>query len=108
MEAFTAKSYDISKAPKQINLIGSKAKPEPAQHIINFPGGAVEVTRTTEGNYWAHVIVFTDGHINKNGDNIAGEVVGSRVTRDNALNIPDIEDQEHVKQIAVLVKPRAI
>ena len=107
-EAFTAKSYNMKTAPKQINLMGKKEKPEPAQHIITFPGGAIEVSRTSDGNYWAHVIVFTEGNIDKNGDCIAGEVVGSRVTRNNALGVPDIEDQEHIQQLAVLIKPTAV
>ena len=32
--AFTAKNYNIKKAPKKITLLGDRTKPEPAQHII--------------------------------------------------------------------------
>lgn len=105
MEAFTAMSYNEKTAPKEINLIGDKTKkPEPAQHIITFPGGAIEVSRTSDGDYWAHIIVFTNGNINKNGDLIAGQVIGSRITRDNEIKVPDIKDQDHIQQIAVLIK----
>lgn len=43
-------------APEKITLLGSKQKPEPAQHIIEFPGGAIEVSRCSDGvHYWAHI-----------------------------------------------------
>ncbi|MHB1265894.1 MAG: hypothetical protein ACYC1S_16015, partial [Gemmatimonadaceae bacterium] len=57
-DKFTAKNWPITSAPKRIELLGDRMKrPEPAQHIIEFPGGAVEVSRTSDGSYWAHIIV---------------------------------------------------
>jgi hypothetical protein len=41
---------------KVITLYGDKTRAiEPAQHIINFPGGSVEVSRCEDGTYWAHI-----------------------------------------------------
>ena len=57
MGAFTCKSYIVGKAPKHIKLLGDKTQPECAQHIIEFPGGAIELSRTSDGNYWAHIII---------------------------------------------------
>ena len=47
MSKFTAKT---------IHLYGDKSRAiEPAQHIIIFPGGSVEVSRCEDGTYWAHI-----------------------------------------------------
>lgn len=102
----TAKNYPITKAPARIELLGDKTvRPEPAQHIIEFPGGAVEVSRTSDGNYWAHIIVH-HGHVLEDGstrEQARGEVVGSRVQAVNGL-FP-IPRHEGLTQIAVLIRP---
>lgn len=41
---------------------GDKRNPEPSIAYIEFPGGCVEVSRTSDGRYWAHISV-TDGSI---------------------------------------------
>ena len=57
----TTKNFLYGKAPRKIELLGDKTiRPEPATHIIEFPGGAIELSRTTDGNYWAHIIVNRD------------------------------------------------
>lgn len=106
MTEATAKNYLYGHAPKRIELLGDKQKrPESAEHIIEFPGGAIEVARTSDGNYWAHIIVnrgqaFEDC----NGRTSArGEVMGSRIQRPDGLT--PIERHEDVSQIAVLIKP---
>jgi hypothetical protein len=38
-----------------ILLQGDPRKPEPIHTQIVFPGGKIEVTRTTDGDYWAHI-----------------------------------------------------
>jgi len=35
-------------------------KPEKPLTIIRFPGGHVEIARTTDGDYWVHVAVRTE------------------------------------------------
>jgi len=42
-------------------LLGDPSmKLEKPYTIIKFPGGSVEVTRTTDGDYWVHVAVSQD------------------------------------------------
>lgn len=38
-----------------IKFEGNRSNPEPSTAVIKFPGGHVEVSRTTDGRYWAHV-----------------------------------------------------
>lgn len=106
MDAFTCKNFFLSKAPKKIELLGDKTKrPEPAQHIIEFPGGAVEISRTTDGNYWAHIIVNRDWADSdmKGLRGAIGEVVGGRIdTPNGVISIPG--GHENITQIAILIK----
>jgi len=106
-EAFTAKVYQVGKAPKRITLLGDKKRPESAQHIIEFPGGAIEVSRTSDGNYWAHIIVNRGDVIDDAEGRVSarGVVISSRV--DDGLHIRGINDEhrmEETRQIAVLIK----
>jgi len=74
MGAFTA---------KVIRLEGNPKKPESAQHIIIFPGGSIEVSRTTNDEYWVHVEVHK-GPAGSGGlrEEKVGRVVDSRVDYD--------------------------
>lgn len=105
MSAFTCKNYPIGKAPARIELLGDKTKrSEPAQHVIEFPGGAIELTRTTQGEYWAHIIVH-QGYVLDDGstrETAAGRVVDSRVASVNG-SFP-IPRAEGLTQIAVLIR----
>jgi len=38
-----------------VQLEGNKAKPEPIHFRVMFPGGDVDIVRTTDGEYWVHV-----------------------------------------------------
>ena len=86
-----------------IQLLGDRAKPESAQHIIEFPGGAVEVSRTTDGLYWAHIIVNRGWAIDDIDGlhNCKGVVLDSRV--DNGKEIVQLPQNEEISQIAVLI-----
>ena len=82
-----------------INLKGDKFKnPEPETCVIKFPGGHVEVSRTTDGNYWMHLSV----------DN-PKNVIDSRIDYDfegyskAEVKIPSIPHEEHIQHIAVMV-----
>lgn len=103
-QAFTARNYPIKKAPSLIQLLGDKTKkPEPAQHIIEFPGGAIEVSRTSDGYYWAHIII-NRGHELGEGNGIRsfrGIVMDSRI--DNGREIRQLIDDDEICQIAVLI-----
>jgi len=38
-----------------VDLLGTPKHPEPAYFFVTFPGGRVEITRTTNDEYWVHV-----------------------------------------------------
>jgi len=105
-EAFTCKSYIAGKrAPSKIQLLGDKRKPESAQHIIEFPGGAVEVSRTTDGNYWAHIII-NRGWSDNDCDglrNAVGKIVAGRIDTDEG--VCEVSNHNNISQIALLIKP---
>lgn len=107
---FTCKSYQIDEAPKRITLLGDKTKrPEPAQHIIEFPGGAIELSRCEDGNYWAHIIVNRDRAIDgcEGLQACRAEIVGSRIDYEWPANpnVVPVPDAEHVQQVAILIRP---
>lgn len=101
----TAKNYAFDKAPKQIELFGDKSKKrESASHIIEFPGGAIEVSRTSEGNYWAHIIV-NRGFAGNDGNGLTsarGEVLQTRI--DSAAGVNDVPNTDTLTQVAVLIR----
>ena len=105
--AFTCKSYIAcqSKTPLKIKLLGQKSKPESAQHIVEFPGGAIEVSRTTDGNYWAHIIVNRDWSDNDCDGmrHSIGQIIGGRIDARNGVN--EIPCFQEITQIALLIKP---
>lgn len=50
-EAITFKTYQAPKAPKRIEILGDKTKrPESASHVIESPGGAIELSRIDGGH----------------------------------------------------------
>lgn len=103
--AFTAQVAQLGRAPKRILLLGDKARPESAQHVIEFPGGAVEVSRTTEGEYWAHILV-NRGQVIEDADGYVsaqGAVVGHRIYRSES-GFQELEDAAAIEQIAVLIR----
>src|SRR5262245_28936795 len=71
----------IPKPPKAIRLKGDKRQPESAQHIIEFPGGAIELSRCDNGDYWAHVIINRDDIIDDTQGRVSayGAIVDSRI-----------------------------
>ena len=106
MGAFTAKNYQIKRAPKLIQLSGDKTKKiESAQHIIEFPGGAIEVSRTTDGHYWAHILVNRKEVLDdcEGFSSKKGTVIDSRVDRLDGI-IDELNQQEEVYQLAVLIR----
>lgn len=104
-DLFTRKVFTTDKAPKRIELLGEKTKPESAQHVIEFPGGAIELSRTSDGNYWAHIMVNRDYLIDEcHGLRRAyGEIIGGRIDADDGVH--PIPDHAKITQIALLIKP---
>ena len=105
MSHSTAKNWPIDRAPKRVELLGDKTKrPEPAEHIIEFPGGAIEVSRTSSGDYWAHIIV-NRGFADRDQDGMhaaRGEVLDARV--DSSAGVCGLYGHETVTQVAVLIR----
>lgn len=104
---FTAKVMQLGKAPARVELLGDAKRPESAQHIIEFPGGAVAVTRLTDGSgYWAEITI-NDRHAVPESQGLFGgtaRMVESRVTtRAGVTDLP----VNGVLQVAVLVKEEA-
>jgi hypothetical protein len=105
MDAFTCKVVQIEKAPKNIQLLGDKTiRPESAQHVIEFPGGAVEVSRTSDGNYWAHILINRKFAMSdcEGFQKCIGQVIGSRIGYSD--KIEEIPNREDIYQIAVLIE----
>ncbi len=108
MQAFTAKNWNIDKAPRRVELLGDKQKkPEPAQHIIEFPGGAIEVSRTSDGNYWAHIIINQAQRVDdaEGRESAFGQIIGSRLCASGQMGVSDLPNAERITQIAVLIQP---
>lgn len=86
---------------------GNPKNPEPSSGIIIFPGGHVEVSRSSDGTYWAHIQIQEESDATGNP---AGEVVSSRVDYHhpygNKNGIPKVPDHEHIQHIAVRVSKR--
>lgn len=80
---------------------GNKANPEPSLGVIKFPGGYVEVSRCSDGSYYAHLAA--EDSIN---------IIASRIDYDyNAyrkVGIPQIPNHAHVKRIAIKIKPTVL
>lgn len=105
MENFTAKQMVVGKALKRLTLLGDKSKKvESAQHIIEFPGGAIEVSRCSDGTYWAHILAnhgFDEGD-GKGFSAARGEVLESRIQRDGE-HVQSLDDTDRITQIAVRI-----
>ncbi len=78
-----------------IEFRGDKRNPEPTCGVIKFPGGHVEVSRCSDGSYWAHVDLVDPAN------NLASRIDYVAEARDQG--IPPIPAVEHMKHIAVRV-----
>lgn len=112
MAAVTAINDLFDDAPARRVLKGDKKrKPEPAMHIIEFPGGAIELSRLDDGSYWAHIIInraqALEGMKGTNG--ALGKVVASRIDwHERRLEaIPSLPDEANLTQIAIRIMPEA-
>ena len=103
--AFTSNNYNIKRAPKKIVLLGDRTKPEPAQHIIEFPGGAIEVSRTSKNEYWAHILANRGQVVDdaEGRESALGTVVGVRILGDGKFIDVDCPNSD-IEQVALLIK----
>jgi len=80
---------------------GDKRFPEPTTGIIKFPGGRIEVARTTDGSYWVHTSVedavnIKDSRVDYNHDGWC---------KNGILPVPDADKVRH---IAIRIYPDVI
>lgn len=81
-------------------LYGDKnIKIEKPYTIVAFPGGSVEISRTTDNRYWIHVAVDTGGHI------ADGRIDGTDCY-DVSKQFADALEGAEVDHIAVLVSTK--
>lgn len=96
-------------APARRVLRGDKRRPEPGTHIIEFPGGAVEVSRLEDGTYWAHVSINRGQALRCQSGlhGATGEVIDSRIdwAGRRLEAIPALPDGASLTQISVLIQP---
>ena len=51
------KVIDFGTEVQGVKLKGNPKNPEPESFRVQFPGGDVDVTRTTDNEYWVHIRV---------------------------------------------------
>lgn len=75
---------------------GDKRNPEPTTGVIKFPGGNIEVARTTDGSYWVHLSVDDPSNIREHRLNRSYEAeVQARQNGEGQLQLPGIEGVNH-------------
>jgi len=76
---------------------GDKSNAEPSMGAIKFPGGYVEVSRCSDGSYYAHIVA----------DN-SKEIIDSRIDYNHEASlehgIPNIPDMDKVKKLSIKIK----
>lgn len=108
-DLFPGRGEDVNEAKigGTTELFGDPARKLEKPHtIIRFPGGHVEIARTTDNNYWVHVAVRTEP-----GAESGGTVIGARIDFDgrygdeaNAVLRREVAAAD-VNHIAFLIAP---
>ena len=76
----TLKVKHMGDVVQGIRLRGDKRNPEPESVRIAFPGGDVDVVRTTDGEYWVHVRVDSAEDAKASGgERVIGKLVDARL-----------------------------
>lgn len=77
----------------QITFDGDRRRPEPSTGVIKFPGGHIEVSRCTDGTYWAHVAMVSGAN-----------VVEGRIDRDGrAQAVESMAEANQINHIAIRI-----
>ena len=110
MAKHTCINQRFGDAPARRRLKGNKQSPEPGTHIIEFPGGAIELARLDDGTYWAHIIINRGQAL----PDLAGGLRGARgVVVDSRIDwgerrgtaIPSLPEGGNLTQLAVRIRP---
>jgi len=87
-------------------ITGDIENQEKAQTIIIFPGGSIELARTSNNEYWAHIAV-NHGQVSEDmgtQNHKHGDVVDSRVDRDYPHGGTEIPDLKSIQHLAIRIK----
>lgn len=97
-DKFTAQVHELKGKGKKIELFGDKSTPESAQQIVIFPGGNIEVTRTSTGEYWVHISVNKSQILPETiRMKKLGKIIDTRLDySDGIREIPNPEDLLHL------------
>jgi hypothetical protein len=73
---------------------GDRRNPEPGTLVVKFPGGHIELTRCSDGAYWAHVEAVDPQNI-----------TGSRIdyTHGATASVRQLPDADKVKKLALQI-----
>lgn len=82
---------------------GNKSKPEPSTVVVKFPGGNIEVSRTSTGTYWAHLTISDTDYDPVTDKPNRGIIVDSRINRTN-MGVARIPDCDIITDIAIEVQ----
>lgn len=77
----------------QITFNGDKRNPEPSTGVIKFPGGHIEVSRCSDGTYWAHISTVSGANIIEGRIDRAGRVQA----------VGDLDDADAINHLAIRV-----
>lgn len=83
---------------------GNRASPEPSTAVIKFPGGHVEVSRTSDGAYWVHFSADGAANIVDSRVDYSHEEYARRVRAGEPSTSP-IPAAAAVVHMAVLMRP---
>ena len=80
-----------------IKLHGKKTSPEPSTAVIRFPGGHVEVSRCSDGTYYAHIQVADPANVIQSRlDFKDGSEIGIR-------SVQEIPNGSRVEKVAIKI-----
>lgn len=74
------KVVDFGTEVQGVRLEGDRRNPEPESFRVTFPGGEVDVTRTSDDDYWVHLRVYeNEDAVLTDGERVPGQVVDARL-----------------------------
>jgi len=76
---------------------GDKSNAEPTMGAIKFPGGYVEVSRCSDGSYYAHIVA-------DNSENIIASRIDYNYEASHEHGIPDIPDMDKIEKLSIKIK----
>lgn len=79
---------------------GNPKSPEPSSGVIKFPGGEVEVSRTSEGKYWAHIKINDNAQVTRSRIDYEHDAYQACIAEGHPT-IPDIPHGNEVEHLAI-------